>query len=177
MDAAGTTSRGCDTVEAVCPAGAGLAPNVFGTTPLGWLGTAGVAGPVVGVPPRIRSAGTVGDDDTLDAGRLTAPTTGCAGPTRGATLGVPRTIGPAEGEPVLGVLAPPNSRFWSLVEFILEARSLMYASGFIGSWIPGARAPACALLFAFRVLPDWAWDVSAKLTKSVRPVSATAQKR
>jgi hypothetical protein len=99
-------------------------PNVLGTTPLGWLGAAAVAGPVDRVPPKTPNAGTVGVAGALDAGPVRVPKTGWDD-ARGATVGASRTIGPPDARPVPGALTPPSSRFWSLVEFIRDARSLM----------------------------------------------------
>jgi hypothetical protein len=100
-------------------------PNVLGTTPPGWLGVAAVAGPVDGVPPKTPNAGTVGVAGALDAGPFRVPKIGWDDAARGVTVGASRRIGPPEARPVPGALAPPSSRFWSLVEFIRAARSLM----------------------------------------------------
>lgn len=152
----GTTPRGDSGLAgAGCPAGAGIVANVFGNTGSGWLGAAGVAGPADGVAlrtPVAGMAGIVGSASVLDAGGFVPRGAAGEGETRGAVPGV--TNRPAGAEPVRGVLAPPNSRFWPLGEFILDARSFMYASGFIGSRIPPEKVLGCTLLFALRVLAD-----------------------
>lgn len=120
-----------------CPAGAGTVANVFGTTGSGWLDAVGRLGRADGVTlrkPAVGLAGTVGSARVLDAKGLVPRGAVDEGETRGALPGV--TSRPAGAEPVPGALTPPNSRFWPLDDFILDAKSCMYASGFIGSRIP-----------------------------------------
>jgi hypothetical protein len=101
---------------------------VFGTTGPGWPGVAAGAWPTDGVTLRAPVAGTrgvAGDTGVLDTERVSARGTAWDDETRGAVPKVAGTVGPVGAEPALGVPTPPNSRLWSLREFILDARSCM----------------------------------------------------
>ncbi len=73
--------------------------------------------------PVTGTAGTVGPAGVINAGGFVPRGAAGEGETRGALPGV--TNRPAGAEPVPGALTLPNSRFWLLDEFILDAKSFM----------------------------------------------------